>query len=304
MSPTRRREAVERLETQCSASQRRACRVVEQPRSTQRYKAKPRDDEVALVKRMHEIVRRQPRFGYRRVWAVLRQEGVPVNHKRVDRLCRQEGLRVPSKVRKKRRLGCSDNGIIRHRATGANDVWAWDFIFDADDRGRPLKWFSMIDEYTRECLALEVERSMRATDVIDVLSQVLLIRGAPKHIRSDNGPEFIAAAIRRYLDSAGIETLYIEPGSPWENGYEESFYSKLRDELLNAEVFTDLPDAKGLAAYWQNNYNHRRPHSSLGYQTPAAYAASRRAGSAPWPKDSTPPARHDAPSPTLIGTGT
>lgn len=259
---------------------------------------------------MHEIVRREPRFGYRRIWAVLRREGRRINHKRVDRLCRIEGLRVPRKQRKRRRLGCSAHGVIRHRPQYKNHVWAWDFIFDADVRGRSLKWFSLIDEHTRECLALEVERSMRAVDVIDILSQVLLIRGVPEHIRSDNGPEFIAQAIRRYLESTGIGTLYIEPGSPWENGYAESFFSRMRDELLNAEQFVDLPDAKSLAAYWQNNYNHRRPHSSLGYLTPAEFAAKTNSylGALP-PDPRLPPLRRETPGgsikdETLITTGT
>lgn len=189
---------------------------------------------------MHEIVRREPRSGYRRIWAVLRREGCKINHKRVDRLCRQEGLRVPRKQRKRRRLGCSAHGIIRHRPQSKNHVWAWDFIFDADVRGRSLKWFGLIDEYTRECLALEVERSMRAVDVIDILSQVLLIRGVPKHVRSDNGPEFIAQAMRRYLDSVGIGTLYIEPGSPWERGYVPYCTSLVGFETnrLSSESFT------------------------------------------------------------------
>jgi len=163
-----------------------------------------------------------------------------VNRKRVWRLWKREGFKVPQKQGKKRRLGCSANGIVRHRPLHKDHVWAWDFIHDRDQRNRPLKWFTLIDEYTRECLALEVERSMTSLDVIDVLAQVLLIRGAPGHIRSDNGPEFIACAMRKYLETAGVGTLYIEPGAPWENGYAESFHGRLRDELLNAEDFADI----------------------------------------------------------------
>ena len=274
VSPTRRREAVEQVERSFDVSQRRACRVVGQPRATQRYKAKVKDDEPPLVNRMHELVRRHPRYGYRRIWALLRMEGWRVNRKRIWRLWKREGFKVPRKQRKKRRLGCSANGIVRRRAEHKDHVWCWDFIHDRDEAGRPLKWFSLIDEHTRECLALEVERSMKAVDVIDLLSQVLLIRGAPQHIRSDNGPEFIAHAMRRYLETAQVGTLYIEPGAPWENGYAESFHGKLRDELLNAELFADLREAQALAAAWQSDYNHRRPHSSLGYQTPAAFAAT------------------------------
>jgi len=250
--------------------------VIEQPRSTQRYARIVKDDEPALVRRLHELVGRHPRYGYRRVWALLRQEGWRVNRKRVYRLWRQEGFKVPRKQHKKRRLGTSANGIVRHRPEHKDHVWAWDFIHDRDERGRALKWFSLIDEYTRECLALEVERSIRAVDVIDILAQVFLIRGVPRHVRSDNGPEFIALAMRRYLDAAGVGTLYIEPGAPWQNGYAESFHDKVRDELLNAELFADLREAKALAATWQSDYNHRRPHSSLGYQTPAAFAATCR----------------------------
>jgi len=259
---------------------------------------------------MHAIVRREPRFGYRRIWATLRRDGWKINRKRVRRLCRQEGLQVPRKQRKKRRLGCGANDIVRHRPEHKNHVWAWDFVFDADVRGRSLKWFNLIDEYTRECLALEVERSMTASDVLDVLSQVMLIRGVPKHIRSDNGPEFVADAIRRYLDSTGINALYIEPGSPWQNGYAESFNSRFRDELLNAEVFVDLPDAKNMAGYWQNNYNHRRPHSSLDYLTPAEFAAKTNSFPGALPPDPRlPPLHGDEVGPkkkveTLITGGT
>jgi len=273
VSPTRRREAVEQLEEGFTTSERRACRVVSQPRSTQRYRPRIRVIDVALVGRMHELVRVHPRYGYRRMWALLRGEGWRVNRKRIWRLWRKEGFKVPQRQRKKRRLGNSENGIVRFRPRHKDHVWTWDFIHDRDEQGRPLKWLSLVDEYTRECLALEVERSMTALEVVDVSRQVVLIRGAPQHIRSDNGPEFIAQAIRSWLEAAAIGTLYIAPASPWENGYAESFFSRLRDELLNAELFADLRQAKALAASWQNEYNHRRPHSSLDYLTPAAFAA-------------------------------
>jgi transposase InsO family protein len=170
-------------------------------------------------------------------------------------------------------LGTSDQGIVRHQPSHKGHVWAWDFIHDRDANGRPLKWLSIVDEYTRECLALEVDRSIKAADVIDVLSQIMLVRGTPGHLRSDNGPEFIANALKSYLAKVEVGTLYIEPGAPWENGYAESFHSRLRDELLNTELFMDLHEAKGLAERWRSDYNHRRPHSSLGYRTPAEYAA-------------------------------
>jgi transposase InsO family protein len=301
--------------------------VVEQPRATQRYRARPREDEAALVKSMHERVRAHPRFGYRRIWALLRADGFRVNRKRIWRLWQQEGFKVPRIQHKKRRLGCSANSIVRRRAELRNDVWTWDFIHDRDVAGRPLKWLSVVDEHTRECVALEVERSMTAAGVIDVLSAAVLRRGVPRHIRSDNGPEFIAAAIRRYLELAQVQTLYVAPGSPWENGFVESFHGRLRDELLNAELFADLREAKFLAARWREEYNHRRPHSALGYRTPADYAAKQsaeeRSGN-PWglcpqtPGFKAPTGEHqektlgganvdefvDYLNPTLIATGT
>jgi putative transposase len=255
-------------------SQRRACVVLSQARRTQRYAPKRRDDEGELVNSMLELVRVHPRYGYRRVWALLRRKGWRINRKRVHRLWKRNGLKVPVKRHKKRRLGCSDNGCIRQRAAQRNHVWAWDFIFDRTSNGRSIKWLSVIDEFTRECLALEVERNMRAGDVIDVLIELSAVRGVPMHIRSDNGPEFIAVAIRSWLKAAKIDALYIEPGSPWENGYAESFHSKLRDELLAVEVFDTLSEAKALGMTWRLEYNHRRPHSSLGYKTPASFAAS------------------------------
>lgn len=257
-------------------SERRACRVLEQARSTHRLLPKVRDDEPVLIQRMHALVRDHPRYGYRRIWALLRLEGFQVSRKRVWRLWRKEGFKVPVKQKKKRRIGISANGIQRRQASGINDVWCWDFIHDTDELGRPLKWLLIEDEFTREGLAVEVSRSIKSRDVIDVLCQVMLIRGVPKHIRSDNGPEFIARAIRSYLKKTGVDALHIEPGSPWQNGYAESFGGKFRDELLNAEVFGNLKEAKELSAWWKNHYNHRRPHSSLGYKTPAQFASLQR----------------------------
>jgi putative transposase len=274
VSPSRRRQTVRHVQQSLSVSQRRACRVVGQPRRTQRYVAKRRDDEGQLVAAMLELVRAHPRYGYRRIWAMLRRDGWRVNRKRIWRLWKQQGLKVPQKRLQKRRLGRSANGCLRHRAEGKNHVWAWDFIFDRTSNGRSIKWLSIVDEYTRECLALEVGRTMTAMDIVDVLIELVQMRGVPGHIRSDNGPEFIAAAIRSWLSRSGIGTLYIEPGSPWENGYAESLHARLRDELLNVEVFETVAEARMLATQWRLEYNHRRPHSSLGYRTPAAFAAS------------------------------
>jgi putative transposase len=254
-------------------SERRACEVLGQARGTQRYVVPPNDEERRLVARLHELVRTKPRYGYRFMTALLRGEGWLVNRKRVYRLWRQEGFQVPQKQRKKRRLGSSAGSCMRQRAEHKDHVWAWDFVFDRTANGRSLKWFSIIDEHTRECLALEVDRHMTSENILDVLRDLFVIRGVPKHIRSDNGPEFIAQAIQQFLAAAEVQTLYIEPGSPWQNGYAESFNSRLRSELLNAEVFENVAEAQTLAAAWKSDYNHYRPHSSLGYQTPAAFAA-------------------------------
>ena len=306
VSPTRRREAVGLLRDRFGVSERRACRVIGQARSSQRYRPRKKGDEPAIVKAMHALVRRHPRFGYRRVHALLVRGGFKINRKRVWRLWQREGFKVPQKQVKKRRLGSSENGIVRQAATHADHVWAWDFIHDRDEQGRPLKWLSIVDEFTRECLALEVGRSFKCGDVLDVLRELFVLRGVPAHIRSDNGPEFIAKAIRGFLEQARVGTLYIEPGSPWENGYAESFHGRLRDELFEAELFADLAEARSLADRWKNDYNHRRPHSSLGYRTPAAYAATIRGSLRPAPVGAAPlPARASADQPpTLITTGT
>jgi putative transposase len=238
-------------------------------------------DEGRLVARMHELVLRYPRYGYRMIAAKLRQEGWHVNFKRIYRLWRREGFKVPKKTRKRRRLGHSGNSCVRRKAAHKDHIWTWDFIHDRTTAGRPLKWLGITDEYTRECLALEVDRSITAECVLDVLLNLFLTRGVPKHIRSDNGPEFISAAIGKYLKQTGVEALYIEPGSPWENGYAESFFSRLRDELLNCEEFADLAEARWFAKRRKEEHNEERPHSSLGYQTPSEFAAGCAAASAP-----------------------
>jgi putative transposase len=224
------------------------------------------------VARMLELVKEHPRYGYRRIWALLRREKWRVNRKRIYRLWRQQGLKVPRRKRKKRRLGQSVNGCVRRQARARNHVWAWDFIHDRTADGRPLKWLSVVDEYTRECVGLEVARSMSAAQVIELLAGMVGERGAPVHIRSDNGPEFIAEAIRAWLALAKVGPLYIEPGSPWENGYAESFHSRLRDELLDREEFDGLLEARVLGQAWREDYDHHRPHSALDYRTPAEFA--------------------------------
>jgi transposase InsO family protein len=249
--------------------------VLGQSRSTQRYEPQPvRAEETRIVQRLHELAAKYPRYGYRMTTAKLRQEGWSVNFKRVHRLRRREGLKVPRKTVKKRRLGHDGNSCVRRRAEHKDHVWTWDFIHDRTAKGQPLKWFAVTDEFTRECLAMEVDRGITAEQVVDVLKNLFWTRGVPRHIRSDNGPEFIAQAIRRQGELAGLEMLYIEPASPWQNGYAESFFSRLRDELLNIEEFMNLAEARWFAARRLKEHNEERPHSSLGYRTPAQFAAA------------------------------
>jgi putative transposase len=291
VSPSRKRAAVCALQTQFTVSERRACKALGQPRSSQRYQPQPRSDEAAVVKRMLELVRERPRFGYRRIGRLLAAEGRRVGLSRMFRLWRREGLKVPQKKRKRRRLGSSVNGCDRRRALHKDHVWCWDFVFDRTTSGSTLKWLSIVDEHTRECLALKVDRSITSEDAIDTLAELFAMRGVPRHIRSRpplrdgaRGPEFIALAMRRWLQRIGVETLYVEPGSPWENGYAESFHSRLRDEFLAVEEFESLPAARSLTAAWREDYNQHRPHSSLGYQAPSAFAA----GAASTPASATP----------------
>lgn len=287
MSPSRKRRAVKELEASFDVSERRACRVIEQPRSTQRYESSPRDDEAGIIKRMRELSRRRPRFGYRRISALLRAEGWRASATRILRLWRKEGLKVPRKTRKTRHSGSSTNRCDLKRATKKNQVWCWDFVFDRTINGSPLKWLSIVDEYTRECLTLKVDRGITSEDVIDTLAELFAMRGLPECIRSDNGPEFVARAIQRWLRQLGVETLYIAPGSPWENGYAESFHSRLRDEFLAMEEFETLTFARRLTHDWKSDYNHHRPHSSLGYLTPEKFS-TRCAASTPETTSATP----------------
>jgi transposase InsO family protein len=230
-------------------------------------------NDVALVQRMVALSTENPRYGYRRVWALLGREGWQVNKKRVQRLWREAGLKVPAKERKRRRLGSSENGCTRRRAEYPGHVWSYDFAMDATEDGRRLKIMPIVDEYSRECLALEMERSITAEGVVEILNLLFTERSEPAYIRSDNGPEFIAETIKRWLAASGVKTLYIEPGAPWENAYSESFISRLRDELLNREVFANLKEAKVLAKDYRDHYNHHRPHGALGYLTPMEFAA-------------------------------
>ena len=260
------------MQVRFDVSERRACRVVSQHRSTQRREPVRRDDEAALTAATVELASEYGRYGYRRIAALLRAQGWHVNVKRVWRIWRREGLKVPSKQPKRGRLWLNDGSCIRLRPIWPNHVWAYDFVQDRTHDGRTIRMLTVIDEFTRECLAIEVARRLRHDDVLHVLAGLFTRHGPPDHIRSDNGSEFTAIAVREWLPRLGVKTLYIEPGSPWENGYNESFNGKLRDELLNGEIFYTLQEAKVLIERWRQHYNTIRPHSSLGYRPPAPAA--------------------------------
>jgi transposase InsO family protein len=228
-----------------------------------------RFDEDALTAAIVALARRFGRYGYRRITDLLQMAGWQVNAKRVQRIWRQEGLKVPSKQPKRDRLWLTDGSCIRLRPEHRNHVWAYDIVSETTSDGRKLRLLTVVDEYTRECLAIRVERRITSHDVLYTLSELFLKQGIPEHIRSDNGPEFVAKAIRTWLGNLGVKTLFIEPGSPWENGYVESFNGKLRDELLNREIFYTLKEAQILIEHWRREYNHIRPHSSLGGRPPA-----------------------------------
>ena len=230
------------------------------------------DREKVLRAEITRLACEYGRYGYRRITALLHHEGWHVNHKSVERIWRQEGLKVPQKQRKRRRLWFNDGSCIRLRPQRRNHVWSYDFVSDRTSNGKPLRMLTMMDEYTRECLAIRVDRKLTAYDVIDQLAELFVARGAPDFLRSDNGSEFTAAVIRGWLERLGVKTLFIEPGSPWENGYIESFNGKLRDELLNGEVFDTVLEARVITERWRKGYNGKRPHSSLGDLPPAPEA--------------------------------
>ena len=255
-------------------SERRACLVVGQPRSTHRYAPERPAKDRALVARLLRLARDHPRYGYRRAWAVLRGEGWAANKKRIHRLWRETGLQVPQKTQKRRRVGTGENSTIRLAPERPNHIWCYDFVFDATDDGRALKLLPILDEYTRECLALVVGRSLTSHHVVATLARLVAERGAPTYVRSDNGSEFIAHRVAAHLLAAESETRHVDPGSPWQNGYSESFNGKLRDELLGQEAFATLAEAQVLTERFRRHYNESRPHSALGYLSPAAYAAT------------------------------
>jgi putative transposase len=278
MTAPRRRLIAHELCDQFEVSQRRVARALDLARSSLRYAPVPRDEQAALARRIEELAGMHPRFGYRRIWALLDREGWTVNKKAVRRIYRELGLKVaqPRANPKPRRAHGQDQNACHLRPSrGKDDVWTWDFIFDRTSEGRSLKWLSIVDEYTRECLALEARRGMTAEDIRIILAEVAALRcGPPCRMRSDNGPEFAAEVVRSWLEGTNSGALYVAPGSPWQNGYAESFHSKVRDEFLNLEEFESEPQARALGALWREEYNTERPHSSLGYQTPAEFAAT------------------------------
>jgi putative transposase len=265
---------VERARKQYGLSERHACRLLGQARRTQRYAPILRSDEDALTKAIITLASQYGRYGYRRITALLKQAGWRVGKDRVERIWRREGLKVPQRQKPRRRLWLNDGSCVRLRPERPRHVWSYDFVSAATHDGRSLRLLTMIDEYTRECLAIRVARRLGSQEVIETLTDVMLEKGIPEHLRSDNGPEFVARELRKWLASLETGTLYIEPGSPWENGYCESFNGKLRDECLNGEIFYSLKEAQVVIEQWRVEYNTRRPHSALGYRppVPAAYS--------------------------------
>ena len=253
-------------------SERRICRALGIRRSTIRYLPQPRSDETPLRQAIIRLAAQYGRYGYRQITGLLWQEGWAISRSRVERIWKQEGLKVPQKQPKRGRLWLADGSCIRLRPTHRNHVWSWDFVMDRTNDGRPIKMLTLIDEFTKEALAIYPARRIRAHDVIDIFADVMIERGVPEYIRSDNGPEMVAKKLRRWLGRVGAKTVYITPGSPWENGYCESFNGKLRNELLDGEIFYTLREAQVLIEQWRLHYNRVRPHSALGYRPPAPEA--------------------------------
>jgi len=243
-----------------------------QPRGTQRYLPTQAADEDALTQAIVALASEYGRYGYRRITALLNEAGWSVGKDRVQRIWRREGLKVPRKQKPRGRLWLNNGSCVRLRPTHAHHVWSYDFVHHATHDGRSLRLLTLIDEHTRQCLAIRAERHLRGPDVIDTLSDAMLTHGIPEHIRSDNGPEMTSRLVRGWLEQVGARTLFIEPGSPWENGYNESFNGKLRDECLNGEIFYSVKEAQVVIVQWRHHYNTRRPHSALDYRPPAPAA--------------------------------
>ena len=263
---------MEHVRGKIGVSERRVCRVIDQHRSTQRLTPVVKDDEGRLRVQIVKLAVKYGRYGYRRITALLKREGFRFNNKRVERIWREESLKFPKKQPKRGRLWFNDGSCVRLRPTHRNHVWSYDFVADRTHDGCPIKILTVIDEHSRECLAIVVERRLQSDDVLSCLTELFVKQGPPEHIRSDNGSEFTARVVRQWLKRLGVQTLFIEPGSPWENGYIESFNGKFRDELLNREIFYTLKEAQVLIEKWRLEYNTFRPHSSLKYRPPAPEA--------------------------------
>jgi putative transposase len=273
--------------------------VLGQHRSTQRRIPQGRDDEARLTADIIALARQYGRYGYRKIAELLRSTaGWVVNDKRVERIWRREGLKVPAKQPKRGRLWLNDVSCIRLRAERPNHVWSYDFVEDRTHDGRKYRMLNVIDEFTHECLAIRVSRKLKAVDVIDVLSDLFILRGVPGHIRSDNGAEFIAKAVQEWIAAVGAKTAYIAPGSPWENGFIESFNARLRDELLDGEIFYSLKEAKIVIESWRRHYNTVRPHGSIGYKPPApeVFVPAMSMRTAQQPQPAAPPVLAERPS--------
>ena len=289
------------MQRQLAVSERRVCVALGQHRSTQRKTPRGRDDEEALTADIIELARQYGRYGYRKITALLRDAGWVVNAKRVERIWRREGLKVPAKQPKRGRLWLNDGSCIRLRPEHRDHVWSYDFVEDRTHDGRKFRTLNVVDEFTRECLAIRVARKLNSSDVIDVLSDLFILRGVPGHVRSDNGSEFIAQAVQDWIKAVGAETAYIAPGSPWENGYVESFNARLRDELLDGEIFYSLREAQVIIESWRRHYNTMRPHGSIGYRPPApeVFVPAFAAWPAAQPRPASPAMLTLAPRPTL-----
>jgi transposase InsO family protein len=276
VTPRQQRAAADYLVASYGISQRRASQVLDRARSTLRYHGRSRSQDEPLIRVIRRLARQHLRFGYKRIHARLVHQGWKVNRKRVRRLWNELGLRRPSRRQKPKKggswPGSSANSCVKQPAGFKNDVWTYDFIVDRTVDGRSLKWLSLVDEYTRECLALVVAESITGSDVRRVLARVIGRRGTPTRIRSDNGSEFICAAVRDWLPEAGAKPIPVAPASPWENGFIESFHSRLRDEFLDREEFDSVADARAKAKWWRREYNRIRPHSGIGYKTPQMFS--------------------------------
>jgi len=271
VSPQAKRSAVKHLIDERSYSERGACQLVGMSRSSARYDSKDRPEEVAFRRSVRELANHHPGYGYRRITVLLRREGSQVNHKRVQRIWQAEGLQLPRRKPRKRHYG--PKGEVIHKAEYRNHVWSYDFLEEHTQNGKRIRILVIIDEYTREFLAFQADRSFTSDKVISLLDWLFLVYGPPQYLRSDNGPEFVARKVQDWLAEQSCQTLYIHPGSPWENAYIESFIGKFRKECLDRYLFFTLLETRDMIEAWQEEYNHYRPHSALGYMTPAAFAA-------------------------------